>query len=52
MAVWMDLLLVSAALLPWVMQSTEKRATDAGPGPLAAKTAAEPVNQPHQAPEF
>jgi hypothetical protein len=51
MAVWMDLLLVSAALLPWVMQSKSKRNADATLT-LAAKTEAEPADRPRRAPEF
>ena len=50
-AVWMDLVLVSMALLPWLMQSKVKRAADEALT-LAAETEAEPAVQPHRAPEF
>lgn len=50
-AVWMDLVLVSMALLPWLMQSRVKRAADKALT-LAAETEAEPAAQPHRAPEF
>ncbi len=48
MAVWMDLLLVSAALLPWVMQHKTQR----GAMPAAVKIEAEPAGLPRQAQEL
>lgn len=52
MAVWMDLLLVSAALLPWVMQYKTKRGNEAALRPVAAKIEAEPEGLPRPAQEF
>lgn len=49
---WMDLLLGSMALLPWLMQSKVKRATAQALTLAAAETEAEPAGQPHRAPEF
>jgi hypothetical protein len=50
-AVWIDLLVVSVALLPWLAQSKAKRGA-VEPLTLAAETEAEPAVLPHQAPEF
>jgi hypothetical protein len=52
MAVWMDLLLASAALLPWVMQYKAKRSSGPALTPVAVKREAEPEGLPRQAQEF
>ena len=52
MTVWMDLLLVSAALLPWVMQCKTKRCVQTALKPVAVKSQAEPAGQAHQAQEY
>jgi hypothetical protein len=50
-AVWIDLLVVSVALLPWLAQNKAKRGVVEALT-LAAETQAEPAVLPHQAPEF
>jgi hypothetical protein len=52
MAVWMDLMLVSAALLPWVMSSRAGHDAKIVLSPVAVKTAVDPEDLPRRAPEF
>jgi len=52
MAVWMDLLLASAALLPWVMQYKATRGANAALRPAAVKIEAEPAALPRRAQEL
>jgi hypothetical protein len=47
--VWIDLLLVSAALLPLMIKNKVKREAFT---PAVVETATEPVNPPHPAPEL
>ena len=49
---WMDLVLVSVALVPWWMQSKAKRDADAALTPVPVEIEAEPAERPHPAQEF